>query len=372
MTRIVIAGGGLSGLSLAAHLAVSDHRLPVVVVDDGGPALSSMTWASWSDRPGLLDAAASRWFDRIRVHVNGRTRVLRLGRYRYRVVRGADLEAVVRRYTDPLRHFTFHQGHVDHIEGGHVIVDGQPMRAKWVFDSVIGPAEEPTVDARLAFRGWHVRSERAAFDPEIPTLFDFRTSQLGGVSFVYVLPRDSHHALVEHTSFTARETPEDATTQREALTAYLTEVAGTGGYEVEREEHAVLPLRSHQAPRRRGNVLTIGAEAGLLKASTGFAYQRIQRDSTAIAESLHKHGHPFDIPVPPPRFRLFDGVLLDVITRDPAQLERAFGALFRYRTAEPALRFLDEDTSEPQEWRLFAAMPAATYLAAARHRVLSS
>jgi lycopene beta-cyclase len=369
MTRIVIAGGGLSGLSLAAHLAVADHRHPVVVIDDGSRPIESRTWASWSDRPGLLDAAVSRWFDQIRIHVNGETKVLRLGHHRYRVVRGGDLAEVVARFTNPLRHFTFHHGHVDGVEQDGVIVDGQHMRAKWVFNSVIGPEKPPPADASLAFRGWHVRSERAAFDAEIPTLFDFRTPQVNGASFVYVLPFDAHHALVEHTSFTAPGVIANEAAQQEALTEYLTEVVHTGGHEVEGVEHAVLPLRSGEVPRAHGNIVTIGAEAGLLKASTGFAYQRIQRDSAAIAESLHRHGHPFDLPAPPARFRMFDGVLLDVVTREPAQLERAFGALFRYRTAEPALRFLDEVTSMPQEWQLFAGMPAATYLAAARNRL---
>ncbi|GAB2817414.1 lycopene cyclase family protein [Lentzea nigeriaca] len=360
----------MSGLSLAAHLAVADHRHPVVVVDDGSTPLETRTWASWSSRPGLLDAAASRWFDKIRVHVNGRTTVLRLGSYRYRVVRGEDLAAVVRRYTDPLRHFTCQDGHVDGIADGGVIVDGQFLRARWVFDSVIGADMQPPADAQLAFRGWRVSSERAVFDAEIPTLFDFRTPQRKGASFVYVLPEDAHHALVEHTSFVAPGTPQDEAAQREALAEYLTEVAGADDYEIEREEHAVLPLCAAPASRRHGHVLTIGALGGLLKASTGFAYQRVQRDSAAIAESLQRHGHPFDLPVAPARFRLFDGVLLDVVTREPAQLERAFGALFRYRTAEPALRFLDEATSVPQEWQLFAGMPAATYLAAARHRLV--
>ncbi|MGW6442694.1 lycopene cyclase family protein [Lentzea sp. NPDC055074] len=372
MTRIVIAGAGLSGLSLAAHLAVMDHRHPVVVVDDGRDPLNTRAWASWSDRAGLLDAAACRWFDKIRVHVNGATKVLRLGRYRYRVVRGADLAAVARRFTGPLRHFTFLEGHVDRIEDDGVVVDGRHLRARWVFDSVLGPAEEPTADALLAFRGWRVRTERAAFDAEMPTLFDFRTPQARGASFVYVLPDDTHHALVEHTSFLAPDAATDQAAQRQALAEYLAEVVGAGRYEIEREEHAVLPLRAGQTRRVNGNVLTIGAKGGLLKASTGFAFQRVQRDSAAIAESLHRNGHPFALPTEPARFRMFDGVLLDVVTKAPAQLERAFGALFRYGTAEPALRFLDEATTPSQEWRLFAGMPAATYLAAARHRLLSS
>ncbi|MET9634311.1 hypothetical protein ABZX92_43340 [Lentzea sp. NPDC006480] len=45
--------------------------------------------------------------------------------------------------------------------------------------------------------------------------------------------------------------------------------------------------------------------------------------------------------------------------------------LVRVRTAEPALRFLDEPTTPPQELRLFAGMPAPVHLAAAG-RLLSS
>lgn len=372
MTRIVIAGGGMSGLSLAAHLAVADHRHPVVVVDDGSRPVEDGAWASWSAGAGLLDAAAHRWFDKIRVHAGGRTTVLPLGRYRYRVVRGRELAEVVHRYTDPLPGFTRQRGHVDGFTDGGLVVDGRFVRARWVFDSVVGPGETPPLDAQLVFRGWRVSSERGVFDAEIPTLFDFRTPQTHGASFVYVLPEDAHHALVEHTAFVAPGAAQDETAQRKALAEYLAEVAGATGYEVEREEHAVLPLCAAQPPRAHGHVLTIGARGGMLKASTGFAYQRVQRDSAAIAWSMSRHGHPFDLPRAPGRFPLLDSVLLDVVTREPVQLERAFAALFRFRTAEPALRFLDEETTLSQEMRLFAGMPAATYLAAARRRLTFS
>lgn len=89
----------------------------------------------------------------------------------------------------------------------------------------------------------------------------------------------------------------------------------------------------------------------------------------AIAESLHQNGYPFERSPASSKFRLFDGVSLDVVNREPAQLERA---LFRYRTAEPALRFLDEATTPQPERRLFAGMPSATCLTAAQHRLVSS
>ncbi|GAA0262305.1 lycopene cyclase family protein [Saccharothrix mutabilis subsp. mutabilis] len=357
MTGLVIAGGGLSGLSLAAHLA----PLPVTVVDDGRRDVAALSWASWADRPGLLDAAVSRRFDRVRVHVGGRTRVLGLGRYRYQVVRGADLLRVVR---ERVPGCSFVRGHVTEVGAGRVVVDGRELAARWVFDSV---AEPPPAQALLSFHGWHVRSERPVFDAAVPTLFDFRTAQLGGASFVYVLPVDAHRALVEHTSFTR-----SAVDSADAVREYLEDVLGAGDFVVERTEKAVLPLSAREPVRRRGSVLEIGTPGGLVKASTGYAYQRVQRDSAAIAVSLRRHGHPFDLPVPPGRFRLYDAVLLDVVGREPARLEQAFTALFRHGTAEPALRFLDERTSPAQEARLFSAMPAGVYLAALRRRVSGS
>ena len=91
----VVAGGGLSGLSLAAHLAAGGWReRRVLVVDDPHLRPTATAWAWWSDRPGLLDGAVSRSFDRVGVHAAGTSRVVRLGAYRYRVVRRDALRRV--------------------------------------------------------------------------------------------------------------------------------------------------------------------------------------------------------------------------------------------------------------------------------------
>ncbi|MEO6081949.1 MAG: lycopene cyclase family protein [Umezawaea sp.] len=372
---VVIAGGGLSGLMLAGHLALEPRwHERVVVVDDGSRPLDTIAWSSWTDRPGPLDAAVSSGFDRVRVHVNGRTRTLPLGRYRYQVVRGVDLDRVVRGLAEPLARFDFRHGHVDGVVGfagaTRVVVDGEPIDARWVFDSVLGPPDPLPVDARLVFRGRRVRTERPVFDPETPTLFDFRTSQTGCAAFVYVLPFSATEALVEHTAFTPPHGPlPGVDVQRAALADYLDDVLGAGEHEVLHEEGAVLPLSAGTAPRRRGDVLAIGTPAGMVKASTGYSYQRAQRDSAAIVRSLVEHGHPFDLPAESTRHRLFDAALLDVVTSEPQELERAFAALFRGSSAEPALRFLDERSSFAQESRLFAGMPVGVYLKAVGRRM---
>jgi lycopene beta-cyclase len=54
-------------------------------------------------------------------------------------------------------------------------------------------------------------------------------------------------------------------------------------YTVERRETAVVPLRTRPRYRVHGRIVTLGARSGLIKATTGYAFQRIQADSAAIA-----------------------------------------------------------------------------------------
>jgi len=361
----VIAGGGLSGLSLAAHLATGGWAdRTVLIVDDPGATPPATRWGFWSAGTDLLDAAVSRTYRQVRIRAAGADRILPLGRYRYHVVHRPDLYRVVRSLVAP--GYRFVPGRVTRIDGGEVTIDGRTVHADWVFDSITAPPPGTPADARLAFTGWEVHCARPVFEPDTPVLFDFRTPQQCNARFVYVLPDDPYRALVELTAFVPRHArPPTPAERTEALAGYL---ATAGDYTVLGTESAILPLRSRAPARGTGRVLRIGARGGLVKASTGYAYQRIQRDSAAIAESLARHGHPFALPRTPPRYRLLDAVLLDVLRREPARLEEAFARLFAANPAERVLRFLDEDTRVPDEARLIASLPPVPYLRAlARH-----
>jgi lycopene beta-cyclase len=365
----VIAGGGLAGLSLAAHLAAGGWRQRrVLVVDDPAERPPAVGWGFWSRRPGLLDDAVSRSYDRVRVRAAGTERTLPLGAYRYRVVHRSDLLRVVRWMLHRCRGFELRSGRVEGVRdgpgGAETTVDGRVVRSRWAFDSVSRPPASP-VDASLAFTGWEVACDRPHFDPDTPTLFDFRASPTGGASFVYVLPEDAHRALVEVTEFVPRHSaPPSASDRRTGLAAYLRDVVHCDDYRIRRAESAVVPLRCRPEARRGRHVLAIGARGGLVKASTGYAYQRIQRDSAAIAASLVRYGHPFGGPPPRRRHRLLDAVLLEVLDREPARLEQTFARLFADNPVDRVLRFLDEDTGVGDEVRLIASLPPTPFLRA--------
>ncbi|MGE5828907.1 MAG: lycopene cyclase family protein [Micromonosporaceae bacterium] len=371
----VIAGGGLSGLSLAAHLArLGWGDRSVLVVDDEQARPSARCWGYWSAGRGLLEAAVARRYEHVQVHAAGVSRRLPLGRYRYHVVRRPDLRTVVDSMVEGCPDFELRSGRVEHVgadaDGATVSIDGESVRAGWVFDSVSAAAAVTPVDAWLAFTGWQLRADRPVFDPTAPVLFDFRTAQAGGARFVYVLPDGPRQALVELTEFVPRAgTPASPAQRRAAVATYLDEVVGLAAYEVLHTESAVLPLHVSPVVRGRTRVVPIGAAAGLIKASTGYGYPRIQRDSAAIARSLVRYGHPFATPPVRRWYRLLDALLLDVLADDPAQLELAFARLFAANPPDRVLRFLDEASRLDQDLRIMASLPPVPYLRALARRV---
>ena len=191
-----------------------------------------------------------------------------------------------------------------------VVVDGRPVESAWAFDSVLAPL--PPAEVSLGFDGWEVETEGDVFDPATPTLMDFRTPQHGGLRFVYVLPVSARRALVEHTRFGSEAAPD-----ADGVPRYLEDVLRAGSFIVLRREAGILSLQPRFPSPRSGRVVPIGNRGGLLKASTGYAYARIQRDSAAIARSLVRDGHPFDRPRTRARHRFLDATLLGLISNRP-------------------------------------------------------
>ena len=72
--------------------------------------------------------------------------------------------------------------------------------------------------------------------------------------------------------------------------------------------------------------MTIGAKAGRVKPTTGYAFLRIQQDSAAIVHSLLAEGHPFAVPADARGYRLLDSIMLAVMAGHGEQIKPLFTA----------------------------------------------
>ncbi|MEU3132532.1 lycopene cyclase family protein [Streptomyces sp. NPDC007027] len=373
----VIVGAGAAGLSLAHHLCAPGGRpLSVVLVDAPPGRLSPprRTWCFWEPEPGPYDASLAASWSRLRVRTaDGGSVVARLPRLRYKMLRSDDFEALVLRRLSRapgVRRMTATVASVRDLPGGgaEVLVrDGsgeRPLvRGQYVFDSRPLPVLPPARTTLLQhFSGWFVRTERPVFDPAVPDLMDFRTSQPErGLSFGYVLPLDPHTALVEYTEFSPAPLTSDG--YRQALDRYTQDVLGLGTFEVTAREHGVIPMTDARFPRRVGrSVHRIGTAGGATRPSTGYTFAAIQRQSRAVAARL-RAGTPLRMPpAHRPRARAMDSVLLRALHTGRINGPDFFGRLFSGVPAERLLTFLDGGSRWYEDLLIGVRTPVAPML----------
>jgi lycopene beta-cyclase len=380
---VIIAGGGAAGLSLAYHLVRSPLRdCRVLIVEKEAKDQNDRTWCFWTDRPTLFDDIVYRSWSQLQVLGEHEALTLDLHGYRYKMIRGIDFYRFARQTLSVYPHVDFLQGKVERFEDGDeqgsVLVDGQSYTGNWVFDSLFNWPEFKPDQAgyhylKQQFKGWEIETPGKAFNPQAATFLDFRTPQQPGMHFFYVLPFSERHALVESVLCTPVPVSWEACEQ--ALSVYLHTILDIKEYSIRREEQGMSPLTDQPFPRQIGRrIMSIGTLGGRIKPSTGYAFIRMQEDSSAIVRSLLTVGHPFSVPPGPRRYRFFDSVMLEIMAHHGERIQPIFTALFEHNPAERIFRFLDERASPWENLLMAPSLPPRLLLQAvlrldALHRV---
>ncbi|MFF8785036.1 lycopene cyclase family protein [Streptomyces sp. NPDC015125] len=353
----VIVGAGAAGLSLAYRLCASaagDRQPRVLLVDapHGPRTPQERTWCYWEAPDGAFDAALTASWERLRVHgPDGAATEGRPAPFRYKMLRSRDFEALVGARlsgrSTVVRATATVESVRDAAEGAEVRGHdeaGRPVvfRARWAFDSRPGVRLPPArTTLQQHFRGWFVRTGRPAFDPGTADLMDFRTPQPAhGLSFGYVLPLSERTALVEYTEF-SRRIGNTAAYER-ALRRYTAQVLRLDGFRVTATEQGAIPMTDGRFPRRAGrSVFRIGTAGGATRASTGYTFAAVQRQSAHIAAALLAGRTPLPPPAHTAWHRAMDAVLLRALDCGRVDGAEFFTGLFRTVPMERLLRFLD-------------------------------
>lgn len=275
---VVIVGGGLAGSLAAWRLAARRPDLGVRLIERGATLGGNHTW---SLHEGDIAAAAWTWLDPLvrrrwpdhEVRFPARTRRLSHG---YASLDSARLHAVVA----PALGARLHLGAeaVD-VSPRHVTTsDGGAYDARVVIDAR-GAVDVAVPLGWQTFLGQEIECA-APHGVERPMLMDATVVQDGAFKFVYLLPWDTHHLLIEDTAYADRPAV-DAPAARRAIAEY----AARRGWQVRRvvrEEQGSLPLPLGGAIDAfwTGEVTRIGLAAGLFHPTTGYSLP----DAVATAE----------------------------------------------------------------------------------------
>lgn len=368
----IIAGGGLAGLSLAYYMNQTPLReKSILIIDQDTKTKNDRTWCFWEkDQETPFEAIIHRQWDKVAFYGKEFSSVLDVQPYRYKWLRGIDFYDFIKADLRQNPNIHFVQERIERLKdtpaGGFIITTENQYLGQYVFDST-KPLRLDLANAHNMlqhFKGWEIVTDTPIFDPECPTMMDYRVEQRGaGVRFMYVLPESPTRAMIEYTVFSDKLlAPEEYDVE---LKEYIQRFLKVEHFTIEHEEFGVIPMTDEPTPPRAGHhIFRIGTSGGYVKASTGYAFQRTQRFTRALVEELVTMGKP-----QPPvttwikRFKgLLDSTLLNVLLYSRASGKEVFTALYKKNATPLLFAFLDEDTTLTQDLRIMSSVPIGAFV----------
>lgn len=328
---LVIAGGGLAGSLLALAMAARRPDVPLMLIEAGDAFGGNHLWSFFDtdvadeDR-WLVEPLISHHWDGHIVAFPDHSRKLRGG---YNTIRSSRLDEAVRTRLKP-ESFQSGMKVVEVRDDLVTLQSGDKIRARGVIDAR-GAANLGYLDLGWQkFVGREYRFDRP-HGVTHPVIMDATVDQSDGYRFVYLLPFDETHMLVEDTYY-GDAAEFDAARIGARIDDYVAK-RGFGSGTVEREESGCLPVAmggDFGAFWRVGGarVGKTGLRGGQFHPTTGYSLPDAVRTATMIAGTSDLTG----------------SALHDLTERTAAKAwkDRAFYRTLDtmlFRAAEPAQRY---------------------------------
>lgn len=373
---IAFAGSGLSAISLAVRLAALPDPPRIILIDPRTNTTRDRTWCHWQLHETPFDAAiTNRWHKWTVRSATGGTVAAATARTPYVRIPADRLHQIATEKLTASPQVQFLRGvSVESIEelpdctAVH-LSDGRRIESSWVFDS--RPPSNDNAPWRQIFRGLELHSPEARLGTSTVTLMDFQAASSDGIRFFYVLPLDAHTALVEDTWLvSAHKTP---TFSDDAIISYACKNLALTNWEILHREEGNLPMglspsapSASSAVNKSQRIIPWGTSAGAVRASSGYAFSRIQTASERMAAAWQHTGRPDLSPVHGSRLLdWMDNVFLRVMDRYPERVPEFFVRLFQRVPPESLVRFLESEPRPADILQVMRALPPGPFLRAA-------
>jgi lycopene beta-cyclase len=372
---IAFAGAGLAAVSLAVRLINLPNPPKIILIDPRCNFPRDRTWCYWQLHTTPFDAAiTNRWYDwTVRSPAVGTVAAATV-RDPYVRIPADRLHQIATEKLAASPQVEFLRGvSVESIEEftDRTVVqlsDGRRIESLWVFDS--RPLQNDNAPWRQIFRGLELHSPEAKLDTSAVTLMDFQSAGPEGIRFFYVLPLDPRTALVEDTWLVPSGRSPELTDDK--IISYTTKHLSPVEWQIRHREDGSLPMgfstSAHSASSavEKKRIIPWGTAGGAVRASSGYAFSRIQRASEAMTDYWSQHRRPDPVITHESKLLAWmDRVFLRVMERHPERVPEFFLRMFDRVPPEALVRFLESEPRPADILRVMRALPAAPFLASA-------
>ena len=370
---LAILGGGCAGLSLARELALRQVQSRVIVFEPRKIYNDDRSWCFWSTPEHRYSSLVShtwpQWLFSRQSH--GKQERDCEG-YSYQYVRSANfyhdaLEQAAQCASIEIKLGTSVTTVEPYQNGWHIITPEQTYFASYIVDT--RPPEKEHLERSTLFQCFLgaeiVLKSPSRLDPtQVELMTEMRIVD-EDFCFTYVLPFTPEHLLVEVTFFSKR--PLSHAAMQHAFTALLVH-RGWETAKILRTEQASLPMGLPHTQTSNGTrssrYLHAGMRGGALRASSGYAFMRIQRWAECCAKQFCEQGTLSTQTGSSFWLQQMDHLFLTVIHNQPSLAPILFEKLLGIPQTERFLRFMNDRATLSDCLHIVACLPKPPFLKA--------
>ena len=370
----IIAGAGCAGLSLLYRLLVDPvlQSKKILVIDRVQKNENDRTWCFWEEGKGLFESVVTHEWKSLIFKNENFTRQFELEQYRYKMIQGKNFYDFVLSYATGFENVTFKNENIKGITADQteatVETEEHIYQSEFLFNStsLFNPKITEENSLLQHFTGWVIKTKEDTFDSKVGTLMDFTLDQKHGATFMYVLPTSPTEALVEYTLFSKSVLPKED--YQTALTNYINNNLQITDYEITHTEFGIIPMSLAKFERNSdafNRIINIGTAGGYTKASSGYTFQFVQKNTAQIVSNLRAEINPSPQKTfNDKRYEWYDRTLLEVLLSGKMEGKEIFAMMFSKRSPERILKFLANESSLIDDLKIVSALPIKHFLTA--------
>jgi len=351
------------------RLAALGPKCPRVLILERRVRYSNdRTWCFWGDSSSVVENLIGHSWSTVKVRTPLRQVSVNCSGTPYQTISGeAFYQAALNRISEA--------GQIDLVLNAVPLAEPSRIDHHWRLDTSEGmfqgkmivdtrPGLQPRAGGALlwqSFSGQEIECDDDVFDPSSVDLMDFTGVKAGRVDFSYVVPFSRNRALIEATVFGPDPVgPHDLAID---LQNYIARRVRRARFRVLRSENGILPMGSVPSEKRLdATYIRAGLTAGGARASTGYAFQRIQSWADQCARSIAEGRLPVSHKSDPLVLQSLDYLFISVIRSHPEIAPSLFLSLFENTQPERMIRFLSDSGNLSDYAAIACALPVAPFL----------
>lgn len=367
----IILGAGASGLMLAYRMSKDSffNDKSILIIDKDNDKGNDRTWCYWETGEGEWDDLLTKTWSHIFFGSHTYSKNIDITPYTYKMIRSKALYQFFWDAINSRSNFNFVQATVDTVtelkKGVQVITNKTNYFGIKLFNSLsdksLYQSQKKHPVLQQHFVGWFVKTEYPVFDASTATFMDFRVPQNDNTRFMYILPISKTEALFEYTLFSEQLLQKEE--YEKAIKIYLNNL-NIRNFEIVEKEAGSIPMTAYKFYKLNSkHILNIGTAGGWTKASTGYTFKNTSKKTKALITFL-KTENDLSKFYKKTKFRFYDVIFLDVLAKYNQKGAIVFSSMFAKADIATIFRFLDEESSWLDDFKIVKSVPSKHFIQA--------